>query len=257
MFNDDFCLKNNDITVFEIGWQKQTAQSGHRPYDALSLRLEGECEFIIDKKSVEAYAGDIVYVPANVKYTMNSKKNEKLYVIHFYSRTPQSENIEVFTPTNFNLFKDLFETMHQAYTSKSDGHKFSVISVLYKIISQIYIQTREESLSSYKNLSYTIDYIHSNYTDENISVKKLAEFTMVSENYFRKMFFKKTGTTPLNYINNLRLSLADNMLESEYYTVTQIASLCGFSDPKYFSCMYKKSRGTSPKKHVKRADTSQ
>lgn len=67
--------------------------------------------------------------------------------------------------------------------------------------------------------------------------------------YLRKLFQREMGVTPLQYLNNLRLYTAAEALlnaEGTADSVTEIARMCGFREPLYFSRMFKKKYGLSP-----------
>ena len=67
--------------------------------------------------------------------------------------------------------------------------------------------------------------------------------------YLRKLFQREMGVTPLQYLNSLRLhTAADALLSAEGTagSVTEIARMCGFREPLYFSRMFKKKYGLSP-----------
>ena len=76
--------------------------------------------------------------------------------------------------------------------------------------------------------------------------------------YVRKLFKKETGVTPHEYLVNSRMDLAKNIILSgisnQYsnYTVSQIAEMCGFAEPLYFSRVFKKRFGVSPSEYGKK-----
>ena len=102
-----------------------------------------------------------------------------------------------------------------------------------------------------KKIAHTLEYIHSNFTDQLLTVSSLAKRCNVSETYFRKLFFENFQITPLEYINNLRTEYAIELLESGYYNVTEVSEKCGFGNAYYFSTFIKKRTGHSPKKFIK------
>ena len=85
------------------------------------------------------------------------------------------------------------------------------------------------------------------YTDEIISVPFLSELCGVSEQYLRRLFQAEFGYSPAIYIRLLRLEYAKSLLETNEYSVTDIAMLSGFNSPAYFSREFKKEYGVSPK----------
>lgn len=67
--------------------------------------------------------------------------------------------------------------------------------------------------------------------------------------YLRKLFKKEVGLTPLEYMTQLRMKRACVLLTmqgAENYSISEIAQLCGFDDPLYFSRVFKKKYGVSP-----------
>lgn len=86
------------------------------------------------------------------------------------------------------------------------------------------------------------------------SIKKLP----LSYDYVRKLFKKEMGTTPHEYLINCRMKLArqiiDCGIDNRYsnYSVAQIAEACGFSEPLYFSRVFKKFYGSSPSFLIKK-----
>ena len=80
------------------------------------------------------------------------------------------------------------------------------------------------------------------------SIKKLP----LNYDYVRKLFKKETGVTPHEYLLNSRMQFARELIESgignrySNYSVAQIAEACGFSEPLYFSRVFKKYYGVSP-----------
>ena len=73
--------------------------------------------------------------------------------------------------------------------------------------------------------------------------------------YIRKAFKKETGTTPHDFLLKERMSLASQLLSSgisnkfSSYSISQIAEACGYSEPLYFSRVFKKYFGVSPSEY--------
>ena len=99
--------------------------------------------------------------------------------------------------------------------------------------------------------------IEDNISNPAYSVDESLKRLPLSYEYLRKLFKKETGTTPLCYLSDCRMSLAAQIISSgisnQYseYTVSQIAEACGFSDPMYFSRVFKKNFGVSPTEYGK------
>jgi AraC-like DNA-binding protein len=77
----------------------------------------------------------------------------------------------------------------------------------------------------------------------------------MSSTYFSKKFKKVTGFGFKEYVNNIRLKEASNLLLETKYSITNIALKCGFTDSNYFGDFFKKMKGVSPNKYRKNKGT--
>ena len=102
-----------------------------------------------------------------------------------------------------------------------------------------------------ERLKEAIDFIHDNFTKSDFSIDELAGLCNMSGTYFRKLFMKEYKTSPLSYINKLKLNYALELLKSGYYTVSEVSDKCGFRNIYYFSSFIKKETGVSPLNHNK------
>jgi AraC family transcriptional regulator len=91
--------------------------------------------------------------------------------------------------------------------------------------------------------------IMSDHFHENISIAALAKKLLCSEGHFFRTFKDFTGQTPVAYLNSMRIKQAALYLTKTNLPVNQIAKLCGFEDPYYFSRTFHKINGQSPKSY--------
>ena len=135
------------------------------------------------------------------------------------------------------------------------GFEIKCKAELYNIIYSL----QQESVSEYfpqsklNIIAPAIDHIHLNYMNGNISIDSLADMCNITPEYFRKIFKSFYSTSPVNYINNLKITRAKELLESGLYSVTDAANLSGFNEICYFSREFKKITGISPLKYKKNA----
>jgi AraC-like DNA-binding protein len=71
----------------------------------------------------------------------------------------------------------------------------------------------------------------------------------VSEVYLRKIFEKKFGVSPKEYMISLRMEYAKQLLSSGEVGVAEVAQMCGYAEPCHFSREFKKRFGISPKNY--------
>ena len=95
--------------------------------------------------------------------------------------------------------------------------------------------------------------IRSRFADPAFELEAYLRSLPFNYDYLRKLFQREMGVTPLQYLNSLRLhTAADALLSAEGTSgsVTEIARMCGFREPLYFSRMFKKKYGLSPTQYA-------
>ena len=95
------------------------------------------------------------------------------------------------------------------------------------------------------HLNETISYMENNFS-KCITLYDLAQRTGLSESQFVRVFRKNYGTSPIDYLINIRLANACRLLLSSDKTVTEIALECGYNDCNYFSRQFKRKIGAPP-----------
>ena len=95
-------------------------------------------------------------------------------------------------------------------------------------------------------LNQAITFLNQNY-NKSITTSELAEMVYLSEGYFCQLFKQVTGKSAMDYLNALRVEKAEHLLKTTAMSVSEVAFCCGFGDANYFSRMYKKIKGETPK----------
>ena len=96
-----------------------------------------------------------------------------------------------------------------------------------------------------ERLQPALDYIEQNYA-ERISVAQLAQLLCLSPDRLGHLFRDGVGQAPLQYINEIRLRKAMNLLQTEEYTVTEVAQAVGFFDYNHFGRLFRRRYGCTP-----------
>jgi signal transduction histidine kinase/AraC-like DNA-binding protein len=91
-----------------------------------------------------------------------------------------------------------------------------------------------------------VAYIHQNYAHP-IARAEIARDIGVSENYLTQIFHQELGISLWEYINRYRVTQAKELLSQTDHSVSYIASLVGFDDPAYFSRVFRRYVGQSPR----------
>ncbi|MFC3745931.1 response regulator [Paenibacillus sp. GCM10012306] len=146
------------------------------------------------------------------------------------------------------------ELFGSGLSSLMDMNKFNnveetkqwIINLCTRIMDSIALERQ----SSYKQLIVQAkEYIRDNYEESDISIGKVCQHLHISTGYFSSIFKKEMKMTFVNYLLQIRLEAAKELLRSTELKAFEIAEKIGFADPNYFSFCFRKKYGLSPKEY--------
>lgn len=126
--------------------------------------------------------------------------------------------------------------------------------VLKKWLIDISLFFREKLISarSMSTKSFVFrakEYVRNNYGEEDLSLDRICEVLGVSNAYFSTVFKKETGNSFIGYLTDYRMDKASRLLIETNKKSYMIAKEVGYGDPNYFSYVFKRRFGVSPKKY--------
>ena len=228
----------------QIGTQIFEAQTGSFVY------VPPQLVFRLDAVNERASVRGMIFDSSILTDNMDNFDNEILYMFYV-----QSQNIINVFDENHTIYQTLKKYMQESYeesVSKDVCYKLPIRANIYIMMTAMlryYCGSRDESdRMVYHNvlrLRPAIEYIGENFCKK-IYVESLSDMINVSPDYFTKMFKDSIGTTPIDYINALRINRALKLLFSTDIPVSEVAEATGFSNPNYFNKTFKQYMDTSP-----------
>lgn len=200
-----------------------------------------------DGSQFKASSGDIMLLPKGSNYAVDFlKPPDKLaqpLLINF--RMTDNAGNEILLPQKIlrvcqddGTLRPLFYTAAQLYKHSSPVR---LKATVYEILGKLF------PLSDWDELC--IGYINHNFTDR-FSIPQLAKKCGLSETAYRKRFKAATGMSPLQYINNLKIEKACQMLlDSEDIGIKEISDILNFYSLPYFYKVFKEYTGMTPMKY--------
>ena len=138
-----------------------------------------------------------------------------------------------------------------AYSLRGNGQGHAVLSAYGNLICALVVASvRRDGFSP--AVKAVADDIESHIGDAGYALENFIRSLPLNYDYVRKLFKKEVGATPHEYLLRARMERARSILLSGVsnrysdYTVSQIAEACGFSEPLYFSRVFKKYFGVAP-----------
>ena len=231
-----------------------TFSKADQDYHTVALILGGNARYRVGKQSFKVQKGDVVFFREGTQYNAKVVSQEPWEHIVISFRT--SGAIDAFPPdgvvkvTHSNRFEELFRQAYKAWSECGIGYKMQTKAVIHQIL---YSLVRENvslmigSSSALQALKAASDYVEQNYRQK-ITVEELAALSGYSTSHFTRVFTKVHNASPIQYVNQIRIMHAKNLLRTGQYTIAQIALECGFSNVYYFSRCFKQITGTTPAK---------
>lgn len=241
-------LYNGDNPILKIigvertSWRAASFQVAPRSYSALAFRIKGEAEMICGGKRVEVHSNEILYLPQGLGYTVDYTDTEMI-VAHFI--TEKNDSLpEVYSfENNERLYKE-FLLLLSLWKNKEPGYAVYSMGQLYRIFGSLQEQQTKATLPAH--FLKALSLINGGFLKHDLCVDDLCREAAIHPAIFRKLFKAHYGKTPGDYITDLRLEYARNLIASGM-AVESAAFESGFNDPKYFARVVKARLGCTPR----------
>lgn len=148
------------------------------------------------------------------------------------------------------LMEDLIKNFICEYVDQRPGYQLMLQSISMALIIEILRQVMDDpdhkALSAYKHdIKKAIDFIEERYQD-NITLEAIAKEVNISPYHLLRVFKAETGKTPFEFLTDVKIQHAKRLLTGGRFSMTEISSLCGFSNASHFSVVFKKKTGLTP-----------
>lgn len=270
-YNITQMMKDDDISrlmyVTDIGYYP--CASGHyrnRPegseQNIFIYCTEGEGWISVEGSKVTLKKNQFYIIEAGKKhsYGADAKKPWSIYWIHFtgekcslFSSVFNTlQTIDEAASARFKdrilLFEEVFQNLEMGYNI--ENLQYTSICLFHLLGSLRYIpQFREiNKKKSDSPIDKAIAYMKENI-DQRLTLDQIAQEVAYSASHFSIIFFKKTGHTPLDFFNHLKIQTSCQYLDFTDMKIKEIAVRLGFADQYYFSKVFTKYMNCSPSEY--------
>lgn len=229
------------ITVFSEKGRKAVTEN--RQSWGLSFCIKGQITYIHNGKTFVSTPENAVLLPKGATYSISGDKEGIFPVINFDCNNLNADTLVIFPLSDAKSYITDYKTLSNCFLF--GNKKLQQFQLLYNIMERLDFEQSKNPLSP------IINFIENNISDNNITNEMLAQKMNISEVYLRKLFLSNFGSTPKQYILELRIKKAKKLLVDSNYTVTKISDKCGFSSPYHFCRAFKTKTGITPTDYAK------
>lgn len=210
----------------------------------LSFCTEGQITYT--HKGIE-YISDpyhAIILPQGQNYSLYGNKKGLFPLINFKCMKPLCDTMLVLPVDNIRSYVKDFEYMKSL--SLFEKNRTKIISVFYDIIYRL--SSKDSTQSSV--LLPAEKFLENNIDNAEITNEILAHQCGISEIYFRKIFTRQYGITPRQYIINIRINKAKQLLTDGILKINAVSEKCGFSNSNHFCRTFKEKTGLTPMEYM-------
>lgn len=227
---------------------------------------KGEGWFVLNGKKHIVRENNFFVLPAEIPHKYGSSKDNPwfIYWVHFKGKKSEAicEKLQGVLPIGIgdnsrindriNYFDELLNVMESEITESTINY----INLSFNHLISTFLYIPAYRLAKYSKIkaektffiSLATHYMYENLENK-LTLKDLATYFGYSESYFYRLFFKEIQYAPVEYFNQLKIQRACQLLKSTNMKISQIAVKLAFDDPYYFSRIFKKTVGKSPKSY--------
>ncbi len=250
------------LQIYEDGYRCEKRTVGN--YDLLYV-MRGEVIWEVGGEEVELKKGDLLTVPPGVEnYGYSVTKRMTLLSMHVDVRLPGGRDVfELLVPPRIQRLEgggrldEYLQGAAKEFELDNEGLANLMVGGWSRlIVLEVLRSNAEKDLLEYRPLDSLVVALLEEL-GRRIGVRTdlndLAKWSGYSAQHVSRVFRRALGLTPLQYLTRMRMEMAGILLAEGRLTIGGVGNAVGFDDPFYFSRLFKKHFGQSPREYQQAA----
>ena len=222
------------------------------PVNRIVLIAQGVGKYNINNRYYTCCAGDIIIFFENESYFFEGKTDFRYIYIDFKGLR-SNELLRRFNINQSNRIFSGFEGLIPLWMetlSRTDENNIDIAaeSMILYTFSRILTPTSKTN----NCINEIIEITEKEFSDPQLSITIVAQRLGYNAKYLSHIFKKANGIGYVEYLQTVRIKYAISLFEHGIDSIKNVALLSGFTDPLYFSTVFKNKIGISPKKYIER-----
>ena len=237
--------------------------AGRKDYQLLYF-LNGKGSFVHEGNTITVPEGHVfIYYPGEPQYyEYYLSDSPDLYWIHFTGNdipgildrlslsSSRLHRVKV-KDTYRNLFDKIIRELQlkqNHFDKLANIYFYELLTLMSRAAME---DSQQQNIYKYEQIERAIQVFHTEYKMP-FSIEDYARQCNMSVSWFARVFRRQTGLSPQNYLTNVRINKAKELLASSSYNIGEIAEIVGYQNPLYFSRIFKKYTGFSPSEYKRK-----
>ncbi len=241
----------------KVPWLMRTLHS-HPEYEVYYL-INGKRTFFFSNQIHEITAPTLMVIPPYALHRTSGDRYERMNIYvspkhlnSFQHHVLENKSMQILKP-NENQHKEFQKLFNEFLNIKNNDYQDEIKDALFSYFILMLNKTNglanDDTVCSDKKTSQLvleiIEYFNNNHK-QRLTLEELADKFFVSKATLNYSFKNVTTCSPMEYLLNIRINKAKELLTENKKTINEIANECGFSSPNYFGLIFKKKEGISP-----------
>lgn len=231
------------ITISSPKGRAETIKN--RKWYALTFCAEGQITYFHNGREFVSDPDHVVILPKGQTYSLHGDKKGTFPVINFSALDFPCDEITVIPINDAEGFIRDYENMKALFLFQRNRAK--VMGMFYDMIHRL--SSGNDTTGGIT--AQIINFIEENYPSPDLTNKSISELFGISEVYLRKLFVKHTGLSPKQYVLNIRISRAKQLLSEGRLKISRIAEECGYTNQYHFCRVFKEKTGHTPTEYMR------
>ncbi len=257
----DRCITDKPLVVNCVGSVSLSQnfannQSNGRRDFYIMYMINGEMDLYFGGAYAHLTQGQFIILPPNTPYRYNNKNDSCVdyYWVHFTGSDARKiiddAGLPLCKSLDISIHDSIIRAFHRLFDEfiQPDELFEQSCHALFTTLCVRFARAAHGTLflnAKNRVLAQTLQYMNRHY-QEPLTIPELAKQANISCGYFRVLFRETTGSTPSEYLTQLKLKNACMLLYQTNLSIKEIASQVGFSDQLYFSRVFRKQYGIPP-----------
>lgn len=239
---------------YDKGWNSIT-HTHH--FTELFYIVDGKGSFVLPTREIPVQKNDLVVINPNIEHTERSNYQDSLEYIALglegisFTLTEDADPYGLFTfqDDKDDILHQLNNLLFEVKAKELEYERVcqNIIEILITKLLRLKEVTVKKSASKQINHAIALSqYFMTQNFREPITLETLAKVSNINKFYFAHLFKEEIGTSPMSYLNEIRIKEAKFLLKTTDFSIGEIAYMTGFSSQSFFTQAFKRKTNRTP-----------